>query len=98
MWQDNKSLVIIASDSDPTVMDSLSRKHKDGSSHIYPCPSAIAEYKKMGGVDNNDQLRGYYHVHLKCLKYYKYILWFMFDLVVTVSFFAVTSLIFHTNP
>ena len=24
--------------------------------------------KKMGGVDHNDQLRGYYHVLLKCRK------------------------------
>ena len=98
LWQDNKTVVVIASDSDPTVMDSVSHRHKDGSYHIYPCPPAIAEYnKKMGGVDNNDQLWGYYHVRLKCRKNYKYIFWFMFDLVVTVSFFAVTSPIFHTN-
>ena len=54
LWQDN-----IASDSDSTVMDSVSRKHKGDSSHVYPCPPAIAENKKkMGGVDNNNQLRG----------------------------------------
>ena len=87
LWQDNKTVVVIASDSDPTVMDSVSRKHKDGSSHVYPCPPAIAEYnKKMGGVDNNDQLCGYYHVRLNCPKYHKYIFWFMFDLVVTNCF------------
>ena len=68
-------------------MDSVSCKHKDGSSHTYPCPPAIAEYnRKMGGVDNNDQLRWYYHVRLKCRKYYKYIFWFLFDLMVTNSF------------
>ena len=67
-------------------MDSVSRKHKDGSSNTYPCPPAVAEHnRKMGGVDNNDQLRGYYHVHLKCRKYYKYIFWFMFDLIYTNS-------------
>ena len=68
-------------------MDSVSHKHKDGSSHTYPCPPAIAEYnRKMGGVDYNNQLRGYYHVRLKCRKYYKYIFWFMFDLIVTNCF------------
>ena len=30
----------------------------------------------MGGVDEGDQLRGYYHVRLKCTKNYKYIFWF----------------------
>ena len=55
LWQDNKPVTVIATDSDPTQMDSVSRKHKDGSSHTYPCPPAIAEYnRKMGGVDNND--------------------------------------------
>jgi hypothetical protein len=79
LWQDNKPVTVIATDSDPTQMDSVSRKHKDGTSHTYPCPPAIAEYnKKMGGVDYNDQLRGYYHVRLKCRKYYKYIFWFLF--------------------
>ena len=87
LWQDNKPVTVIATDSDPTQMDSVSRKHKDGSSHTYPCPPAIGEYnRKMGGVDNNDQLRGYYHVCLKCRKYYKYIFWFLFDLMVTNSF------------
>ena len=40
----------------------------------------------MGGVDQNDQLRGYYNVRLKCRKYYKYIFWFLFDLAITNSY------------
>ena len=87
VWQDNKPVTVIATDSDPTKKDSVSRKHKDGTSHTYSCPPAVSEYnKKMGGVDNNDQLRGYYHVRLKCRKYYKYVFWFAFDLVVTNCF------------
>ena len=39
-----------------------------------------------GGVDHNDQLCGYYHVRLKCRKYYKYIFWFLFDLAITNSY------------
>ena len=42
--------------------------------------------KHMGGVDNNDQLRGYYHVRLKCRKYYKYVFWFLFDVAITNGF------------
>ena len=75
--QDNKPVSVIATDSNPTQMDSVSRKYKDSSSHNYPWTPAIAECnRKMGGVDYNDQLRGYYHVRLKCRKYYKYIFWF----------------------
>ena len=40
----------------------------------------------MGGVDNNGQLRGYYHVRLKCRKFYKYIFWFLFDVAIVNSF------------
>lgn len=40
----------------------------------------------MGGVDHNDQLRQYYHVRLKCRKYYKYIFWFLFDVAVTNTY------------
>ena len=40
----------------------------------------------MGGVDTNYQLRGYYHVRLKCRKYYKYIFWFLLDLAITNSY------------
>ena len=40
----------------------------------------------MGGVDVADQLRGYYHVRLKCTKNYKYMFWFMFDMATKNSF------------
>ena len=34
----------------------------------------------MGGVDRNDQLRGYYNVRMKCRKLYKYIFLFLLDI------------------
>jgi hypothetical protein len=37
----------------------------------------------MGGVDLNDQLRGYNSVKLKGRKFYKYIWWFIFDVAIT---------------
>ena len=40
----------------------------------------------MGGIDEGDQLRGYYQVRLKCTKNYKYVFWFVFDVSVTNSF------------
>lgn len=49
----------------------------------------------MGGVDHNDQLRGYYSVRLKDRKYYKYIRWFLFDVAVTNSYILCKH---HSTP
>ena len=49
-------------------------------------------------MTNNDELRGYYHVRLKCRKYYKYIFWFQFDLIVQIALSYVDiSLTYLTN-
>ncbi len=40
----------------------------------------------MGGVNLGDQYRGYYHVRMKCRKFYKYIINFLFDVTITNSF------------
>ena len=87
VWQDNKPVIVAATNVDPTESTMVDRKQKDGTLSSYPCPLSVSIYNKyMGGVDNNDQLRGYYHVRLKCRKYYKYIFWFLFDLAITNSF------------
>ena len=66
--------------------DTVHRRKKDGTRETFPCPSSIALYNKfMGGVDHNDQLRGYYHTPVKCRKFYKYI-WFLFDVAITNAF------------
>ena len=62
-------------------------KGRDGTTTTYSCPNSLALYNRhICGVDRNDQLRGYYHVRLKCRKYYKYIFWFMFDLAITNAY------------
>ena len=87
VWQDTKPVVIMATNSDPTTPTTVERKQRDGSKSTYPCPTSVYMYNKyMGGVDHNDQLRGYYHVRLKCRKYYKYIMWFLFDVAITNSY------------
>ena len=48
--------------------------------------SSTALHKYMGGVDLNDQLRGYYSLRMKCRKYYKYIFWFLVDLAITNAY------------
>lgn len=52
VWQDNKPVSVIATNSNPTKPQTVQCKHKDKTSHTYPCPSAIADYNHyMGGFD-----------------------------------------------
>ena len=88
VWQDNRPVCVAASNSDPTTSELVKRKKRDGSHDNFSCPQAVYLYNRyMGGVDRNDQLRGYYQVRLKGRKYYKYIFWFLFDLAITNMLF-----------
>ena len=87
LWQDSKPVVVVSSNTDPKGTTTVLRRLRDGSRVFVPCPTSICEYNKyMGGVDLNDQLRGYYHVRLKGRKFYKYIFWFLFDVAVTNAY------------
>ena len=58
------------------------------------CPVAITAYSaNMGGVDHNDQLRQYYHVRTKGIKYYKYIFWFLFEMIIANAFILLRQLV-----
>ena len=47
------------------------------------CPDAVVLYNRyMVGVDKGDEYRKYYQVRTKCVKNYKYIFWFLFDVVI----------------
>ena len=64
VWQDNKPVTILATNSDPTKEETVKRKNKDGTTREVPCPQATRLYNMfMGGVDLSDQLRGYYHLY-----------------------------------
>ena len=98
VWMDKKIVSALSTMSDPDISNPVKRKQKDGSTLMVDCPSSIVAYNKfMGGVDRGDQLRSYYHVRLKSRKFYKYVFWFLFDVVVTnshiLSRYAIT-----TNP
>ena len=86
VWQDSKPVVVAASNSDPLTWMSVTRKQKDGTRINVTSPMSVVQYNKyMGGVDQNDQMWGYYHVRLKGKKYYKYIFWFMFEVAIANS-------------
>ena len=98
VWMDKKIVSALSTMSDPDISHPVKRKQKDGTTLMVDCPSSIVAYNKyIGGVDRGDQLRSYYRVRLKSRKYYKYVFWFLFDVVVTNAFilsrYAIT-----TNP
>lgn len=87
VWQDSKPVTVIATNADPTRNESVQRKTKDGTTRSVPSLQAIVLYNHfMGGVDLNDQLRGYYSLRLKGRKYYKYIFFFLLDLTITNAY------------
>ena len=80
LWRDNCVVTLLSTNAQPQQSDTVQRRESDGTRSSVPCPAAMALYNTyMGGVDRNDQLRGYYHVRLKCRKFYRYIFWFLFE-------------------
>ena len=61
-----------------------------------PKMACVEHNKHMGGVDLGDQHRGYYHIQMKCRKFYKYIAIVLFDVTVTNSFILYN--ISHDRP
>ena len=87
VWQDNRPVTLISTNSDPTTTNSVVRKNRDGTTATYSCPDSLALYNQnMGRVNRNDQLRGYYHVQYKGRKSYKYVFWFLLDLAITNAY------------
>ncbi len=83
LWQDNKPVVMLSTNSNPSTPCEVKRRQKDGSCVPVRCPTAISMYNQhMGGVDLGDQLRGHYQVRLKSRKMYKYIFWFLLEVSV----------------
>ena len=73
LWQDTKTVSVLSTNQSPSEV-SVQRRQKDGSRTQLPCPLSIKIYNLfMGGVDKNDQLRGYYSVRTKSRKSYKYL-------------------------
>ena len=65
----------------------MNRTQKNGSRLAISCPQSVRLYNEyMGGVDSGDQLRGSYHICLKCMKNYKYILDFLLDVAITNAY------------
>ena len=87
VWKDSKPVTLMSTSCQPTATTTANRRQKDGSKLVVSCPECVSEYNRfMAGVDKGDQLRGYYVVRLKSMKYYRYIFWFLFDVCVTNTY------------
>lgn len=86
-WMDRKVVMAMYNCCDPTHSSTVMRRKKDCTREPVTCPEALVRYNKsMGGVYHGDQLRGYYHVSMKCRKVYKYISNFLFEVSITNAF------------
>ncbi len=86
LWQDTKAISCVSTNVEDNITQ-ISKKQRDGSTLAVNCPESIATYnKKMGGVDLNDQLRGYYNIRIKSKKFYKYLFFATLDVVITNSY------------
>ena len=86
-WKDNKVVNVVSTLASANDTTTVNRTQKDGSRLSVPCPRSVALYNEfMGGVDHGDQIRGSYHIRLKCMKNYKYIFGFLFDVAITNSY------------
>ena len=84
LWQDSKPIACASTNIDAQCTSIVKRKKNDGSTLSIPCPMSITHYnKKMGGVDRNDQLRGYYGIKIKSQKFYKYLFFGSLDIAIT---------------
>lgn len=83
-----KKLVhFLSTQSNPVGSETVNRKQRDGT--VIPVRSApvVNSYNKnMGGVDLQDQMRGYYAIGNKSRKWWRYLLWFCVDVSVVNAF------------
>ncbi|KAE8986109.1 hypothetical protein PR002_g22451 [Phytophthora rubi] len=88
-WMDNKPVRFLATGC-PTRPTRVSRRERDGSVSVVPCPQLVRGYHEaMGGVDVHDQLRlQRYSIQraIRMRKYYKAIFLGLVDLAMVNAF------------
>ena len=91
VWMDKKPVNMLSTLAQADVTRTVRRMQRDGTRASVQCPDAVDLYNRyMAGVDKGDQYRQYYRVRTRCLKHYKYIFWFIFDVSITNSFILST--------
>ena len=87
LWMDNKEVLVMSTNTQPGEQGLVKRMQRDSTCRDVTAPTSVISYNRwMGGVDRGDQLRQYYHLHLKSRKFYKYIFWFLVDVSITNTY------------
>ena len=87
-WLDKKTVNLLSTNlENPAETTTVRRKQKDGRSKEVRCPGVVKDYTEfMNGVDRADQLRATYSMGRKCLKWWRYLFWFLVDVATVNSY------------
>ena len=93
-WIDNRSVAVLSSFDSVEPMKTVKWYDKKEKKFIkVQCPAAIASYNKhMGGVDLLDAFLSYYQKNIQSKKWYNWLLWHFFDLVLIQGSYIKKSL------
>ncbi|KAK6962850.1 piggyBac transposable element-derived protein 3 [Biomphalaria glabrata] len=84
-WTDKRQVNLLSSNADP-VMATVQRRTKDGLQDII-IPSPVLAYNSgMFGVDLADQYRSYYPIGRNGKKWWRYLMWFCFQVATINSY------------
>lgn len=92
-WRDRRDVYVMSTMHNLSATTILKRPKGEHEKKPTPCPTAIVDYKWMGGVDLADQLLSYYSMtNRRTLKWWKKVFWRLVDITIINSW-----IIFHTN-
>jgi len=88
-WRDNRDVMLASNCIHPDDVTFVHRKLKDGKKIEVACPAAIRRYNEiMAGVDRSDQLRAYYKLGRKLVKWWHRILYHFIDCTIANAFIS----------
>ena len=88
-WRDNRDVMLASNCIHPDDVTFVHRKLKDGKKIEVACPAAIRRYNEiMAGVDRSDQLRAYYKLGRKSVKWWHRILYHFIDCTIANAFIS----------
>ena len=93
-WKDKKGVLFISNHHNPTKIESVGRKQKDGTIQDVNCPSLVKDYNaNMGFVDKMDMLKSIYEVDRKSkTKSWPRIFWYFVDISVVNAYIILKNL------
>lgn len=87
VWKDKKPVYFLSSQSDLVGNDTVGRRQRNGTVIQVPRAPVVKTYNNnMGGVDLNDQMRGYYMAGRKSKKWRRCLMWFLVDVAIVNAY------------